>query len=212
MCANPRGAPMRGPDRMVSRVARPHPFAASSPAPGIAGGACDFPDAGGIHESLRPLPPCSRPHSQCLSPAARRSRPRRSKTSPPRPPPRVPPVRGPAPAAPPRVESAGPPRPAAAAPRAPAAAIRCAIRTTSCPSAACSSSSTASPCRTSTSRSSRRMRSYLAANRNARATLQGHGDERGAREYNIALGQKRADCGQADDDAARRAGNARSRR
>ena len=35
---------------------------------------------------------------------------------------------------------------------------------------------------------------YLAANRNARATLQGHGDERGAREYNIALGQKRADA------------------
>jgi len=35
---------------------------------------------------------------------------------------------------------------------------------------------------------------YLSANRNARATLQGHGDERGAREYNIALGQKRADA------------------
>ena len=35
---------------------------------------------------------------------------------------------------------------------------------------------------------------YLAANRNARTTLQGHGDERGAREYNIALGQKRADA------------------
>ena len=35
---------------------------------------------------------------------------------------------------------------------------------------------------------------YLTANRNARATLQGHGDERGAREYNIALGQKRADA------------------
>ncbi len=35
---------------------------------------------------------------------------------------------------------------------------------------------------------------YLAANRNARSTLQGHGDERGAREYNIALGQKRADA------------------
>jgi peptidoglycan-associated lipoprotein len=35
---------------------------------------------------------------------------------------------------------------------------------------------------------------YLAGNRNARVTLQGHGDERGAREYNIALGQKRADA------------------
>ena len=35
---------------------------------------------------------------------------------------------------------------------------------------------------------------YLAANRNARATLQGHGDERGSREYNIALGQKRSDA------------------
>lgn len=35
---------------------------------------------------------------------------------------------------------------------------------------------------------------YLAANRNARATLQGHADERGSREYNIALGQKRSDA------------------
>jgi len=35
---------------------------------------------------------------------------------------------------------------------------------------------------------------YLAANRNARVTLQGHADERGSREYNIALGQKRADA------------------
>ncbi len=35
---------------------------------------------------------------------------------------------------------------------------------------------------------------YLVANRNARVTLQGHGDERGAREYNIALGQRRADA------------------
>jgi peptidoglycan-associated lipoprotein len=35
---------------------------------------------------------------------------------------------------------------------------------------------------------------YLQANRNARATLQGHTDERGTREYNIALGQKRADA------------------
>jgi len=35
---------------------------------------------------------------------------------------------------------------------------------------------------------------YLNANRNAKVTLQGHGDERGAREYNIALGQKRAEA------------------
>src|SRR4029077_16028166 len=35
---------------------------------------------------------------------------------------------------------------------------------------------------------------YLQANRSARAILQGNGDERGTREYNIALGQKRADA------------------
>jgi peptidoglycan-associated lipoprotein len=35
---------------------------------------------------------------------------------------------------------------------------------------------------------------YLAQNRNARVTLQGHADERGSREYNIALGQKRSDA------------------
>jgi peptidoglycan-associated lipoprotein len=35
---------------------------------------------------------------------------------------------------------------------------------------------------------------YLAANRGARATVQGHTDERGSREYNIALGQRRADA------------------
>ena len=35
---------------------------------------------------------------------------------------------------------------------------------------------------------------YLNANRNAKVTLQGHADERGSREYNIALGQKRADA------------------
>jgi len=35
---------------------------------------------------------------------------------------------------------------------------------------------------------------YLQANRGARVTLQGHADERGSREYNIALGQKRADA------------------
>ena len=35
---------------------------------------------------------------------------------------------------------------------------------------------------------------YLATNRNARIALQGHADERGSREYNIALGQKRSDA------------------
>jgi len=35
---------------------------------------------------------------------------------------------------------------------------------------------------------------YLQANRSARMTLQGHADERGSREYNIALGQKRSDA------------------
>ena len=35
---------------------------------------------------------------------------------------------------------------------------------------------------------------YLNANRTAKVTLQGHADERGSREYNIALGQKRADA------------------
>jgi peptidoglycan-associated lipoprotein len=35
---------------------------------------------------------------------------------------------------------------------------------------------------------------YLAGNRNARMTIQGNTDERGSREYNIALGQKRADA------------------
>jgi len=35
---------------------------------------------------------------------------------------------------------------------------------------------------------------YLQANRSAHVTLQGHTDERGSREYNIALGQKRADA------------------
>jgi peptidoglycan-associated lipoprotein len=35
---------------------------------------------------------------------------------------------------------------------------------------------------------------YLQANRNARMTVQGHTDERGSREYNIALGQRRADA------------------
>ncbi len=35
---------------------------------------------------------------------------------------------------------------------------------------------------------------YLANNRTAKITLQGHTDERGSREYNIALGQKRAEA------------------
>jgi len=35
---------------------------------------------------------------------------------------------------------------------------------------------------------------YMQANRQAKITLQGHADERGSREYNIALGQKRADA------------------
>jgi len=35
---------------------------------------------------------------------------------------------------------------------------------------------------------------YLQVNRNARLTLQGNTDERGTREYNIALGQRRADA------------------
>ena len=34
---------------------------------------------------------------------------------------------------------------------------------------------------------------YLQANRNAKMTIQGNADERGSREYNIALGQRRAE-------------------
>ena len=34
---------------------------------------------------------------------------------------------------------------------------------------------------------------YLQANKSARMTIQGNADERGSREYNIALGQRRAD-------------------
>jgi len=35
---------------------------------------------------------------------------------------------------------------------------------------------------------------YLSQNRSVRATIQGNTDERGSREYNLALGQKRADA------------------
>jgi peptidoglycan-associated lipoprotein len=35
---------------------------------------------------------------------------------------------------------------------------------------------------------------YLSQNRNAKMVLQGHTDERGSREYNLALGQRRADA------------------
>lgn len=35
---------------------------------------------------------------------------------------------------------------------------------------------------------------YLAANRSRRLALEGHTDERGGREYNLALGQKRAEA------------------
>jgi peptidoglycan-associated lipoprotein len=35
---------------------------------------------------------------------------------------------------------------------------------------------------------------YLQTNRTARTTIQGNADERGSREYNIALGQRRADA------------------
>jgi len=35
---------------------------------------------------------------------------------------------------------------------------------------------------------------YLIGNKSAKVTLQGHTDERGSREYNIALGQKRAEA------------------
>jgi len=35
---------------------------------------------------------------------------------------------------------------------------------------------------------------YLVANRSAKVTIQGNCDERGSREYNVALGQRRADA------------------
>ena len=36
--------------------------------------------------------------------------------------------------------------------------------------------------------------SYLGQNRNRKVRLEGHADERGSREYNMALGQRRADA------------------
>ena len=53
---------------------------------------------------------------------------------------------------------------------------------------------------------------YLQANRSARVTLQGHTDERGTREYNIALGQKRADAVKKHDDCCSARRRSRSRR
>ena len=35
---------------------------------------------------------------------------------------------------------------------------------------------------------------YLANNKNRKIRLEGHADERGSREYNMALGQRRADA------------------
>jgi peptidoglycan-associated lipoprotein len=35
---------------------------------------------------------------------------------------------------------------------------------------------------------------YLSGNRNARALVQGNADDRGSREYNLALGQRRAEA------------------
>ena len=36
--------------------------------------------------------------------------------------------------------------------------------------------------------------SYLGTNKQRRVTVEGHTDERGGREYNLALGQKRAEA------------------
>ena len=41
---------------------------------------------------------------------------------------------------------------------------------------------------------------YLRSNPNAKVILQGNTDERGSREYNLALGQRRADAVQLCDD------------
>ncbi len=49
---------------------------------------------------------------------------------------------------------------------------------------------------------------YLSDNRGRKIVIQGNTDERGSREYNLALGQKRADAVQAADAGARRAGGA----
>ncbi len=53
---------------------------------------------------------------------------------------------------------------------------------------------TASWSRTSSGRSSRRTHATSRPNRGTRMIIQGNTDERGSREYNIALGQKRADA------------------
>ena len=67
-------------------------------------------------------------------------------------------------------------------------------RRTSCRSATSISTTTSSWSRTNTEPIVEAHAKYLQANRSARAILQGNTDERGTREYNIALGQKRADA------------------
>ena len=47
---------------------------------------------------------------------------------------------------------------------------------------------------------------YLRGNPGAKMLIQGNTDERGGREYNLALGQRRADAHEEDADAARRPG------
>ena len=49
---------------------------------------------------------------------------------------------------------------------------------------------------------------WMLANPNVRASVEGHADERGTREYNQALGERRAQCGQAVPDGAGRARSA----
>ena len=68
-------------------------------------------------------------------------------------------------------------------------------RTTSCPSAASTSTSTASSVEDEYKPHGRGARASTSPPTAARkVTLQGNTDERGSREYNIALGQKRADA------------------
>ena len=40
----------------------------------------------------------------------------------------------------------------------------------------------------------RRLKDWMEDNRNATITIEGHCDERGTREYNLALGERRADA------------------